>query len=165
MRRPRHVIGVAICAAVVCGCVCRQAFVHSAEAAVKPRVTRKKGLPIFPDADNSLCLVCHIDFDGEELTLQHVKRGLTCESCHGPSDAHMSDEMANTKPDVLYGRAEVEPLCRKCHGKHRSPEAVEAFRQKWLGKHRPNGRSVQDDSPCTDCHGKHVILKAGLAAQ
>ena len=165
MTRVRPVIGVAICTAVLSLHVWRQALVHTAEAAAKPRVTRTKGISIYADKDNSLCFVCHIDFDGEEIVAKHVPHGITCASCHGECTAHMADEMIMTKPDILHGRAEVDSLCRKCHGTHKSPEGVEAFWRQWEGKHLPNGRSIQDDSPCTDCHGKHVILKAGLPAQ
>jgi len=67
-----------------------------------------------------------------------------------------------TKPDVLFGRVEVDPFCEKCHGPHKNPEEVEAFRERWAGKPRPNGRAVLPDSPCTDCHGKHVIIRTAL---
>ncbi|MGD8239569.1 MAG: cytochrome c3 family protein [Armatimonadota bacterium] len=158
----RHALTIGAGAAVLCGYLCWHVLVPTAPAAAKPRVTKKKGIRIYADNDNFLCFVCHIDFDGEELTAQHARHGVTCASCHGECAAHMADEMSATKPDLLYGRTEVEPLCRKCHGKHNSPDAVEEFRTQWEGKHRPNGRSVTDDSPCTDCHGKHVILKPSM---
>ena len=71
----------------------------------------------------------------------------------------MHDEMLMTKPDRLFGRAEVESMCRSCHGPHRKAAAVERFRKKWLGRARPNGRTIAQDSVCTDCHGTHNIVR------
>jgi hypothetical protein len=36
---------------------------------------------------------------------------------------------------------------------------VAAFRQKMLGRRRPNGRAITEESVCTDCHGTHNIVK------
>jgi len=71
----------------------------------------------------------------------------------------MHDEMLMTKPDILYGRTEVEPMCKGCHVSHKDPNAVAAFRREWAGRTRPNGRAVTDESICTDCHGTHNIMK------
>lgn len=110
--------------------------------------------------DNSHCLVCHVDFESELIAAKHVVKKITCTYCHGPSELHMSDEMAITKPDILFGRAEVVPFCRKCHKRHKNPSAVKAFHNRWLGKFRPNGRVIRREAICTDCHGRHVILRA-----
>jgi len=64
-----------------------------------------------------------------------------------------------TKPDILFGRDEVESMCRKCHGDHKNPQVVQDFREHWLGRSRPNGRTITSDSICTDCHGTHNIVK------
>jgi hypothetical protein len=84
----------------------------------------------------------------------------------------MHDEMLMTKPDLLFGRAEVQRMCsnpschkpggdREVYGRqdHMNPAAVEAFFEKWTGRMRPNGRAVTHDSVCTDCHGTHNISK------
>jgi hypothetical protein len=42
---------------------------------------------------------------------------------------------------------------------HKDRAAVETFFQKWTGRMRPNGRAVNVDSVCTDCHGTHNITK------
>ncbi|TKJ38719.1 MAG: hypothetical protein CEE38_03170 [Planctomycetes bacterium B3_Pla] len=115
---------------------------------------------------NSKCYVCHPAMKTEELTTNHL--GITCDVCHGASTEHMHDEMLMTKPDLLFGRAEVRGMCSKCHepggerqvyGRqdHAYPDAVEAFFKKWTGRMRPNGRAVTRDSVCTDCHGTHNI--------
>jgi hypothetical protein len=71
----------------------------------------------------------------------------------------MHDETMMTSPDILWGRKEVEKMCRVCHGQHKNPSAVEAFRKEWGGKKRENGRSINRESICTDCHGLHTIAR------
>jgi len=108
---------------------------------------------------NSLCHVCHYDLQTEEITTDHLAQGIGCVICHGASSHHMHDEMLMTKPDILYGRTEVEPMCKGCHVAHKDPNSVAAFRRGWAGRTRPNGRAVTDESICTDCHGTHNIIK------
>jgi len=122
-----------------------------------------------PDG-NSKCYVCHPDMKTEELTTDHIDMDITCDECHGESVEHMHDEMLMTKPDLLFGRAEVNRMCsnpmchkpgpgREVYGRqdHKDPVAVEEFFKKWHGRIRPNGRAVANDSVCTDCHGTHNI--------
>ena len=111
---------------------------------------------------NSACMVCHIDFVDEELTVQHQEAGVMCAACHGPCLEHMDDEMAATRPDLVFGRAEVDKMCLECHGEHDDEGAVEAFLKEWLGRRRPNGQLITKDSICTDCHGRHVRLLAPM---
>ena len=108
--------------------------------------------------DNEPCLVCHLNFKHETITESHQKAGMTCASCHGDSEAHRADEMNITRPDVLWGRAEIVPFCRQCHKEHKDPAKLEAFHKEWDGKRRPNGRCVTEESVCTDCHGVHAIV-------
>jgi len=125
-----------------------------------------------PDG-NSKCYVCHPDMKTEELTTSHLDMDVTCDECHGLSTEHMHDEMLMTKPDLLFGRAEVNKMCsnpschkpggaeRSVYGRqdHGNPVVVEDFFEKWRGRMRPNGRAVSHDSVCTDCHGTHNITK------
>jgi hypothetical protein len=119
---------------------------------------------------NSKCYVCHLSLQTEEITTLHLEMDITCDECHGPSVEHMHDEMLMTEPDLLFGRQEVNKMCsnRTCHPPagdrqvygfqdHRAPEAVEEFFKKWRGRTRPNGRTVTQDSVCTDCHGTHNL--------
>jgi hypothetical protein len=114
---------------------------------------------------NELCYVCHFDMISEDITNIHIKEDVACVDCHGVSKHHMHDEMLMTKPDLLFGRTEVPGLCKHCHGSdsHKGKGAkIEAFRKEWLGKDRPNGRSINEESICTDCHGTHnIITKLG----
>jgi len=125
-----------------------------------------------PDG-NSKCHVCHPDLKTEEISTSHLDMDITCDECHGPSIEHMHDEMLMTKPDLLFGRSEVNRMCsnptchkpgegREVYGRedHKDPVAVEAFFEEWRGRMRPNGRTVASNSVCTDCHGTHNITKA-----
>ncbi|NQT40724.1 MAG: cytochrome c3 family protein [Planctomycetes bacterium] len=108
--------------------------------------------------DNSSCQVCHADFEHEKISSVHEEGGITCAACHGDSLTHSGDEFNISRPDVIWGRAEIEPFCKQCHLKHKKPEEVAKFRAEWEDKRRPNGRFVLADSVCTDCHGKHAII-------
>jgi hypothetical protein len=127
--------------------------------------------------ENDKCHVCHPDLKTEEISTDHLDMDITCDECHGPSVEHMHDEMLMTKPDILFGRSEVERMCsdptchkpgdgREVYGRedHKDPVAVEAFFDEWRGRIRPNGRAVGRNSVCTDCHGTHNITKATTQA-
>lgn len=107
---------------------------------------------------NALCYTCHMGLRTEEITRVHLEKDITCDVCHGVSVEHMHDEMQLTRPDRLYGRGEVDGMCKMCHELHKKPTAVEDFRKQWLGKTRPNGRVITDKSICTDCHGVHNFV-------
>lgn len=122
---------------------------------------------------NDLCYVCHPGMKTEELTAVHLQMGITCNVCHGACVNHMHDEMLMTKPDLLFGRSEVDKMCsnptchkpgegREIYGRkdHKDLAAVEEFYRRWLGRARPNGRAVTAESVCTDCHGTHNLDKS-----
>jgi len=121
---------------------------------------------------NSKCYVCHPNLKTEDITTAHLDMDITCDECHGPSVEHMHDEMLMTKPDILFGRSEVEKMCSNptCHKPggdryvygyedHKDHTAVKAFNEKWLNRVRPNGRFITMKSVCTDCHGTHNIVE------
>lgn len=117
-------------------------------------------------SENTLCVVCHVDLKKEPISVVHDADDITCMKCHGPSTAHMQDEMLMTKPDLLFGRTEVVPMCMECHDDHEDPDAVDAFLEQWRGRHRENGRAITDDAVCTDCHGAHnIVTEMGEAAK
>jgi hypothetical protein len=113
---------------------------------------------------NALCYTCHLGLKDEEITAKHIAKSISCAICHGPSVEHMHDEMQVTKPDRLYGRAEIDPMCSACHAAHKDPNKVEVFRSQWLGKTRPNGRVITEKSICTDCHGSHNFISEQIAS-
>jgi hypothetical protein len=121
---------------------------------------------------NSKCYVCHPALKTEDITTIHLDMGITCDECHGPSIEHMHDEMLMTKPDLLFGRSEVQKMCSNpmCHKPgddrqiydrqdHKDQAAVKAFHEKWLNRVRPNGRFISLNAVCTDCHGTHNIVR------
>jgi len=115
-------------------------------------------IPPAKPADNSPCMVCHMDFAEEAISAKHAEAGYGCAFCHGESAAHGGDELNVTPPDVLLGRSEIDLFCKTCHPTHETGADCDAFLEKWRGKRRPNGRMIIPESVCTDCHGNHAIL-------
>lgn len=101
--------------------------------------------------DNSACYVCHVNYDGEELVLQHAKEKVGCIDCHGESAAHRDDEDNITPPDMMYGPRDVGKLCGFCHREH-DVAAVEVIRR-W--QERCAAKTDAKTIVCTDCHGRH----------
>lgn len=108
--------------------------------------------PKGPVADNSRCFVCHLNYQSEELALDHARAGIGCADCHGESDAHIADESwasggKGTPPEVMYTKDEINPACLKCHPRDEINKALhEAF---FAGK--------TSQKVCTDCHGDHRL--------
>ena len=89
-----------------------------------------------PVADNSRCHVCHINYEEEELAVVHARANISCEQCHGSSDAHCGDEDNITPPDVMYPQEKINGFCKDCH---------------------PDSKLSGDKKYCTDCHGEHRL--------
>jgi hypothetical protein len=119
--------------------------VPSAEQAV---VVVEPNLPPGPPADNSLCLVCHVNFEKESLTVVHARCGVGCTRCHGPSDAHRLDEDCVTPPDVMFAKSQIRAFCAACH----AGAAMDIPAHKDV---------LAEPDPlkacCTDCHGEHRL--------
>ncbi len=98
-----------------------------------------------PVADNSRCHVCHLNFDGEDLTKVHARAEIGCEDCHGASDAHCSDEDNITPPDRMFATDTIVDFCTECHAEEGLKD-VPAHDQVFEG-----------DKVCTDCHGNHRL--------
>lgn len=102
-------------------------------------------------ADNSRCLVCHLNYELEDIAITHAREGYGCAYCHGQSDAHIADESwasggNGTPPDIMYRPNEVIPACLKCHE---------------LSKSDPDCRCefprLDEKKLCTECHGNHRL--------
>ena len=161
MHRVASILAVAVLAA---GAIALANGLQERTAKVKRQIAKEaarhaalRGSPGTLPSDNSLCVLCHANFREEELVTVHLPHGVTCAVCHGVSFEHMNDETSRTKPDILFGRAQVAPFCTRCHGPHADPEKVQAFLTEWKGKARPNGRLILKQAMCTDCHGVHAI--------
>jgi hypothetical protein len=101
-----------------------------------------------PVADNSRCHVCHINYDDEVLAVTHTRTNISCEQCHGASDAHCSDEDNITPPDIMYPVAKIRPFCMGCHPKDKIN----------IAEHKSvladNGAN---EGNCANCHGEHRL--------
>lgn len=98
-----------------------------------------------------MCNDCHMDYIGEPLTLAHAKVGMNCDSCHGRSRAHYSDESNSTPPEQMYPADKIDPFCKGCHHSHDVPPGKVAA----LWMKRESGKTNPDSIVCTDCHGEH----------
>ena len=97
-------------------------------------------------ADNNRCYVCHINFSIEKFAVTHARAEISCEHCHGPSDAHCSDEDNITPPDIMYPEKKINPSCLKCH--------LDGIKDN--EKHKPVLAGVMQKN-CTSCHDGHKI--------
>jgi DmsE family decaheme c-type cytochrome len=110
-------------------------------------------------AKDAACTVCHNASTGHATAIYESRHGNkadsrtpSCQSCHGPSDQHMSDP-ANAAPTVVFGArskhlspaADRNSSCLACHGKSVLP------RTNWAGSmHESQGLA------CTSCHNIHA---------
>jgi hypothetical protein len=110
---------------------------------------------------NPFCRACHLDFDEEELTLDHELAGIGCERCHGESLRHRSDEANVTPPELMYPKERIDPACMSCHPR----QAIQHVQD-----HRPGLEAAlsifetatpgeQTKQYCTDCHGLQHRMK------
>ncbi|MCX8038029.1 MAG: hypothetical protein N3D11_13445 [Candidatus Sumerlaeia bacterium] len=103
-----------------------------------------------PVADNSRCHVCHLNFAQEPLAVWHARANVSCEKCHGPSDAHIADESwasggNGTAPDIMYLPEQINPSCMECHPKEKLTAGARCL----------FASAPADKKHCTDCHGNH----------
>lgn len=98
-------------------------------------------------ADNSYCHVCHANYKKDELSTVHQPAGVGCETCHGPSDKHSSDEDGLIPPEKMYPRQKINHYCMTCHPKDKIARVED---------HKPLA-TAKAKKVCTDCHGKHRL--------
>jgi hypothetical protein len=83
-----------------------------------PKTAAKEEEEIEP-ADNSYCIVCHLNYEAEKLTRKHQIAGVGCAKCHGDSEKHSGDEDGLTAPDVIFAHEDVDKFCMTCHPKEK----------------------------------------------
>ena len=86
-------------------------------------------------AGKKACEECHSDV--VKKLLQHEHKGLSCEGCHGPGQAHADN------PDVKIGI--LFSACTRCHEANPS-------RPKW---HKQIVIKTHFGPKCTECHVPH----------
>ena len=120
----------------------------SKPAAVKSSFLPPKIAKAVDPVDNSRCHVCHINYYDELLAAGHAKKGVSCEACHGPSNAHCGDENNITAPDKMYGPETIDLGCANCHD----------FLSLTASNHGLYlVHELPDKKFCVDCHGKHKL--------
>ena len=102
-------------------------------------------------ADNSRCLVCHANYEKEEMAVAHAKAEIGCAKCHGASDAHIADESwasggNGTPPGVIYPPDKVIPSCTACHELRKTDADCKC-----------DFPRLSEKKSCTDCHGQHRL--------
>jgi hypothetical protein len=107
--------------------------------------------PDGPQADNSRCFVCHINYMREDIAVIHARANIGCANCHGQSDAHIADESwasggNGTAPDIMYLPEKINPFCMGCHTKDKID----------TDRHKPLFTGLKK-TVCTDCHGSHRL--------
>jgi DnaJ-class molecular chaperone len=90
-------------------------------------------------AGMATCRECHTD--EYDIKTKGYHKGLACETCHGPANAHAEDPM-NVKPYAPRDRS----FCPKCHAYDRSRPT--GFPQINPTIHNPL-------KPCITCHNPH----------
>jgi hypothetical protein len=108
-------------------------------------------------ADNSRCQVCHLNFMTELLAVSHATNKVGCAECHGPCDEHIADESwasggNGTAPTIMFPRPTINVACVKCH---------KAEKVIYSKNHKPDDVWLMafNETVCTDCHGKHRMVK------
>ena len=108
-------------------------------------------------ADNSFCLVCHLNYEEETLVKDHKPVGVGCETCHGISDKHSEDEDGLVPPDILYVKAGVDQFCLACH-----PQEEMAGPDEHKGLFVEVGSADATEASgktCAECHAAEHQLK------
>jgi DmsE family decaheme c-type cytochrome len=103
-------------------------------------------------AGSESCALCHADLSTKfaanphsKLALMHGGKGMTCESCHGPSQAHV-DSGGDVSKLFRFSTAtpkQVEEKCLSCHA----------------GTHPNFERTAHGEAgvSCTSCHSNHAF--------
>jgi len=104
-------------------------------------------------------LVCHINLEEEELVDIHRPMGVGCETCHGLSDAHSSDEDNLTAPDIMWAKNRINSRCMTCHLRKEllASEDGGDSHQETLARWDDPKNADEGEKYCTECHGEHRI--------
>ncbi|MBI1854085.1 MAG: cytochrome c3 family protein [Planctomycetes bacterium] len=147
-------------------------------AAAAPRSNAQDGQATAQKTPETSCVRCHKEI-AEDLgpqvaeweTSVHAAVGLSCNDCHG-GDPTADDMLKAKRKDAGYvgapkKRAEVGPFCARCHSdieymrRFNPSMRVDQLTEYLTSRH---GKAVHQEgsdkaATCTDCHGKHAILR------
>ncbi len=126
---------------------------------LKWKVTRPDPAKPVEEADNSYCLVCHVNLEEEELVDIHLAAGVGCETCHGLSEDHSADEDGLTAPEIMWGKPRINPRCMTCHPREEllvDKTAALSHREMFLRWEEP-AKAKPGEKYCIQCHGEHRI--------
>lgn len=146
MKKVLFIAGLGLCLAGLVSAGCRKetggATVTATQPASQPTTTlvaADSTAPAVEPADNSRCFVCHLNYEDDTMASAHARKGVSCEECHGKSDAHCSDENNITAPDVLFATDMIASSCARCHPRLSNTHMTIA-----ADPTQPHG--------CTECH-------------
>ncbi len=125
----------------------------------KWKVTKPDPSKAVMEADNSYCLVCHVNLEEEELVDIHLPVGVGCETCHGLSDNHSADEDSLTPPEIMWSKERINSRCMTCHSREEllvDKTAAEPHREMFQRWEEPT-KAEPGEKYCVQCHGKHRI--------
>ena len=90
------------------------------------------------------CTTCHPRQLDQIRGSRHEEAGLGCVTCHGLSKAHAAAGTTAVRPDRVFARYDIDPLCGGCH--YASCEHAQTYARPSRGTPRKT---------CADCHGAH----------
>ena len=90
------------------------------------------------------CADCHDEVVKKRAKAKH--RSVSCETCHGPLQAHVEDATTVKPPKITDPK-----FCTRCH--ERAPARPEKFPQVVLADHNPGQK-------CVECHSPHLPTEA-----
>jgi len=93
-------------------------------------------------AGKAACVECHTDHAEKLAKGEH--KTLSCETCHGPGEAHVKNP-AEKLPKLDMTKLDMS-LCVRCH-------AASPSKPKWL--HQINPHNHYTGNVCTECHVPH----------
>ncbi|MEZ5353638.1 MAG: cytochrome c3 family protein [Bryobacteraceae bacterium] len=97
-----------------------------------------------------LCGACHSEPASDFASHPHMERGLSCDACHGKSEAHRA-ATGHKPPDKIAGPSDQPQVCGACH-----PAERKSYESSTHGK-LVLARDAKRAAACTTCHGTHAL--------